>query len=122
RDSGVLARGVPGHHGRVPGEDDAAGRDRALERDPRAQRLPMTATLVPPSGAKMKLRSTTLSGAGLISRSTTRRSTVASTIFISYSANATPTQRLVPPPNGRKPYGSVFFPKNRSGRKTSGSG
>ena len=49
-------------------------------------------------------RRTTLSGLSDASFSLTFSSVCASTIFISYSANAMPRQRRTPPPNGIHSY------------------
>ena len=48
--------------------------------------------------------------------------TVASTTFISYSANGIPRQIRLPPPNGNHSCGPNFRSRNRSGRNWSGLG
>src|SRR5581483_3641930 len=59
-------------------------------------------TGMPRDGAIVTARSTGRMRYPGASRRSTRGSTVASTIFISYVAIAAPRQRRTPPPNGKK--------------------
>ena len=68
------------------------------------------------------LRRAAVSGAAIPGASSKRRSTVASTIFISCWAKAAPRQRRRPPPNGIHVYVPGGFSTNRSGRNANGSG
>ena len=73
-------------------------------------------------GLKVTLRRAVVSGRPVGGSNVNRRTAAASTIFISSCANAEPTQRRRPPPNGSHVYVPGAVPRNRSGRNANGSG
>ena len=74
----------------------------------------------PSRGTEVMLRTLGTSPVGVATSWT--RSTSRSTATPSICAKPAPMQRRTPPPNGIQVLVGGFWPRNRSGRKTSGSG
>jgi hypothetical protein len=77
-------------------------------------------TGIPPDGAIVMFRRTTWTSPAR--RASTRGRADASTIFISYIANAAPMHLRRPPPNGSHSEGDGLKVRNLSGTKRVGSG
>src|SRR5215467_15636582 len=81
-----------------------------------------TTTFVPPLGVRRTPRRVGRAVASPTSLSSRLEKSVESRTFISYRENAIPRHLRFPPPKGNHSLGPYFLSKNRSGRKTAGSG